>query len=141
MKKTAICNCWYGLKSELKDSLFSQPVTKNIVIKRQNEIIALSRQKFEIMFSFDKLQLNHCKLILLFRYNSTTGKFTVPSGKGGLYFFSMYIQMQGERGVIQLRKNGLECCAICTVEVDHSRTAAHVAQVTCSGLSNVVPGK
>ena len=51
------------------------------------------------------------KNILVFRYNSTTGEFTVPAGGAGLYFFyTNFLADEQEFADFRIRLNGGQIC-------------------------------
>ena len=61
--------------------------------------------------------LKNC-LCEIFRYDSTTGTFTVPPGGDGYYYFSTYLYVvQGESGSFDIIINGE---ILCTAETYHS---------------------
>ena len=41
--------------------------------------------------NFQNCELNSFSLNFIYRYDSTTGSFTVPSGGDGFYYFSVYL--------------------------------------------------
>ena len=67
------------------------------------------------------LALLKLKLVnFIYRYNRTTGSFTVPPGGDGYYYFSSHLLFtNGEYGRFDIRINGE---VLCTVEVDQQET-------------------
>ena len=65
--------------------------------------------------------------------------FTVPPGKGGLYFFSTYLQISaGEFGRFEMRVNNEDICA---AEGDQDNNgSADNTQAACSGVVDLVEG-
>ena len=48
-----------------------------------------------------------------FRYNSSTGKFTVPTGGAGLYYFHVHVLVDdGEKGNFNLKRNNELLCSL-----------------------------
>ena len=73
----------------------------------------------------------------VFRYDSTTGNFTVPPGGGGLYYFSTYLFVDnGEQGVSNIWVNGE---ILCTATGDGDNGNDY-QQATCSGLVQLAEG-
>ena len=82
-----------------------------------------------------------CHWILLLtshRYNVNTGEFTVPSGGGGLYYFSTFLTFRvGVWCHVQIKKNGLQ---LCNVWGDNQETTDDHMQASYSAIANVLPG-
>ena len=75
---------------------------------------------------------------IIYRYNSTTGTFTVPTGGDGYYYFSVYFAIQGgHNGVFQLEINEQNICTaiVYTLHTDD------FGQSSCSGIIYVEEGK
>lgn len=79
-------------------------------------------------------------IVLPCRYDPQTGKFTVPPGGAGLYYFSTYLLIgNGEYGrfIIRVNEN-----ILCTAIGDESSNAGNdVPQATCSALTQLEEGK
>ena len=72
-----------------------------------------------------------------YRYNSTTGTFTVPSGANGYYYFSTYIAMKfDEYGYFDLQINGARRCTAYNRGEGLSRS-----QSSCSVFARVNEGR
>ena len=53
----------------------------------------------------------HCKELLVFRYNSTTGQFVVPTGGAGLYFlYTNFLADEQEFANFFIRVNDQAIC-------------------------------
>ena len=78
---------------------------------------------------------SHCPLVemdfltclfIVYRYDSTTGTFTVPSGGDRFYYFSVYHTMwSGEAGRFDLDING---DLLCSIELDQNDSAGDEGQ-------------
>ena len=78
-------------------------------------------------------------LLIFFRYNSSTGIFTVPSGGDGLYYFSTYLLVFfGETAFFNIRVNGEILCSAWGDE--DSNSGSDIPQATCSGLAQLNEG-
>ena len=85
-----------------------------------------------------QLEHSHCPLVetdsitslfIVYRYDSTTGTFTVPPGGGGFYYFSVYLANPGtenHRFDIQINRN-----LLCTAYTDEDDTNWQ-GQAACS---------
>ena len=73
------------------------------------------------------------------RYDSSTGTFTVPSGGDGLYYFSVFLIVDGaEFTYFDVELNGQ---LICTVYSDLTESSANDSETTtCSGVAYAVEG-
>ena len=79
--------------------------------------------------------------LIFFRYDETTGVFTVPSGGDGVYYFSTYLEVDyDEYGDFDMLLNDE---IICTAVGDHSGQsgAGDYSQAMCSAIVNVMAGK
>ena len=75
---------------------------------------------------------------IIYRYNSTTGTFTVPTGGDGYYYFSVYFTLKGRHnGVFQLNINEQN---ICTVIV-YTLQTDDFGQSSCGGVIYAEEGK
>ena len=76
---------------------------------------------------------------ICFRYDSSTGTFTVPSGGDGMYYFSTYLLVDdGEVGRFSIRVNGE---ILCTALGDLNANGGNdYPQATCSGLTQLAEG-
>ena len=90
-------------------------------------------------------QLYFCTLIItslfiVYRFDSTTGTFTVPPGGDGLYYFSVYLTViQYDYGRFNIQVNGE---TVCTAFGDaNSRTFTDIVHTCCSGVAIVAEGK
>ena len=74
------------------------------------------------------------------RYDSTTGIFTVPPGGDGMYYFSTYVLVQvGEWGRFDMTLNDV---VICSIYPDHSTSGDNdYAPGSCSAVVDIVAGK
>ena len=73
-------------------------------------------------FIFNQMQFN-------FRYDNTTGMFTVPPGGEGYYYFSTYLfVVLGEWGRFGIQINGE---LLCTAQTSHSTD--NYGPAVCSG--------
>ena len=78
-------------------------------------------------------------LFFVYRYDSTTGTFTVPPGGDGLYYFSVYlVTSAGKWSYLDLQLNGE---VLCTVFADHQETTFDEGQSACSATAHVVEGR
>ena len=79
-------------------------------------------------------------VILFFRYDSSSGLFTVPSGGDGFYYFSVFLNVDGdEYGYFDVEINGQLMCTVCgdlTISPDTDYEAT-----SCSGIVYAVEGK
>ena len=77
-------------------------------------------------------------LPLLFRYDNTTGTFTVPPGGAGYYYFhTNLVTDNGERGIFDIQVNGEQTC---TGIGDSDSTAVFDTSI-CSIAVHVQEGK
>ena len=84
-----------------------------------------------------KINVNTFPLIF-YRYNSTTGTFTVPTGGNGYYYFSIYFALkERSTGLFELHVNGQ---SICTAIIYTSRTT-DFSQSSCGGVVYAEEGK
>ncbi len=74
-----------------------------------------------------------------FRYDTSSGIFTVPQGGEGLYYFSTYLLLEnGESGCFDIRVNGVVLCSACGDE--DTNTGDDNSQATCSGITHLQEG-
>ena len=78
-------------------------------------------------------------LFIDYRYDSSTGTFTVPPGGDGLYYFSVYLRVEGDISLaFDVEHNGQ---LICRVYRDLTESPSTDSEMTsCSGVANVVEG-
>ena len=78
-------------------------------------------------------------LFIVYRYDSTTGTFTVPPGGDGYYFFSVYLFVQGAKSGyfdVELYEE-----KICTAGSDVTESAiSDVDSASCSAVTYAVEG-
>ena len=84
----------------------------------------------------------HClfaALFILYRYDSSTGTFTVPSGGDGFYYFSACMRVYGaEMAEFFLEINGE---LICTVSAELRESSSTDREITsCSGATYATEG-
>ena len=78
-------------------------------------------------------------LYFVYRYDSTTGTFTVPSDGDGFYYFSVYLStVSGESAYFDLEINGESLCSAVGELTQISSGDEIVA--SCSGIAQVVEG-
>ena len=76
--------------------------------------------KFQMVLCLNPLTCIHSTLsfiniahVSFSRYNSGTGKFTVPRGSAGLYFFSMhFVTANGKQVDLQIYRNHEKLCGV-----------------------------
>ncbi len=74
----------------------------------------------------------------VFRYDTSTAIFTVPTGGDGLYYFSIYLLVEnGEWGEFRLWVNGE---ILCSAYGDAYNSPSEDPQATCSGLAQLTMG-
>ena len=77
-------------------------------------------------------------LFIVYRYDSTTGTFTVPSGGDGFYYFSAYFTPYFEEAShFDIQINGE---MICTAYVDQTSTT-DFGHTSCSAATYAAEGK
>ena len=78
-------------------------------------------------------------LFIVYRYDSITGTFTVPSGGDGFYYFSSFLTADGgESGYFNVELNG---DLICTLTNDLTTSSTTDSEATsCSGVAYVTEG-
>ena len=73
-----------------------------------------------------------------YRYNSTTGIFTVPPGGDGLYYFSVFFVVNADvRASFDMEVNGEY---ICTTTADQTENTNNEEPNSCSALYYVMEG-
>ena len=78
-------------------------------------------------------------LLVLFRYNPTTGVFTVFPGGAGYYFFTNHFTVSGgELAFIDLRVNGEE---VCLIRDDNLDSPGDTSSAGCSAVVLLAEGK
>ena len=77
--------------------------------------------------------------VYLYRYDSSTGTFTVPSGGGGYYYFSVYFTVwYTEYAYFDIEINGEP---ICTASADQNSSPYGVhGQTSCSAVTFAAEG-
>ena len=77
-------------------------------------------------------------LFIVYRYDSTTGTFTVLPGGRGFYYFSVYLQMEEAKlGHFDLELNGQR---LCTAHEDQQETPGDEGQAACSAAAFALAG-
>ena len=78
-------------------------------------------------------------LIILCRYDNTTGTFTVPPGGDGFYYFSVFLIMVGDEGAgFDVELNGV---LVCTAYSDLTESVASDEEATsCNAIIEAVEG-
>ena len=75
----------------------------------------------------------------IYRYDSSSGTFTVPSGGDGFYFFSVYLLGDDEEyGYFDIQINGE---ILCTVRVDQQQSIIDYPQSACSAAIHAAEGR
>ena len=75
-------------------------------------------------------------LFIVYRYNTTTGVFTVPAGKGGLYYFSASFVIEHSKfGEFEIQKKHQ---TLCSAYADARQ--AHL-QTSCSAVTSADEGR
>ena len=78
-------------------------------------------------------------LFIVYRYDSTTGTFTVPPGGDGFYYFSVYLLVQAdEYGIFDIRFNG---DIICEAYSEQDDTIDDEATTSCNAIASLSEGK
>ena len=91
---------------------------------------------------------SHCPLVeqdliaalfIVYRYDSTTGTFTVPPGGDGFYYFSVYLLVRAdEYGNFDIRFNGE---MICEAYAEQDDTIDDEATTSCNAIASLGEGK
>ena len=77
-------------------------------------------------------------LLIVYRYDGTTGTFTVPSGGDGFYYFSTYLLvMADEWAGFDIEING---SSICRAYTEHQDTPNDEGPALCSGVTYATEG-
>ena len=78
-------------------------------------------------------------MLIIYRYDSTTGIFTVPPGGDGYYYFSVYFRVDGDiSAAFEIEVNGE---LLCTAYSDLSESPNSDSQVmSCGGTAYTVEG-
>ena len=78
-------------------------------------------------------------LFIIYRYDNTTGTFTVPSGGDGFYYFSAYFVVRYyEYARFDIQINGETLCTAFTDE--EQQAAADDGQAACSAATYATEG-
>ena len=78
-------------------------------------------------------------LFIVYRYNNTTGTFTVPPGGDGFYYFSTYLLGDyDEIGQFDIQING---AILCTVRAEQEDTLGDHPQSGCIAAIYAAEGK
>ena len=95
--------------------------------------------RFQLSFRIlRELDNNSCNFI--YRYNSATGTFTVPSGGDGFYYFSVFLTtISIEVSYFDLEINGTPLCSA-VGELTQMYSGDEIG-VSCSGVAYVTAGK
>ena len=77
-------------------------------------------------------------LFIVYRYDSSTGTFTVPSGGDGFYYFSAYLLgRNGELSNFDLQINGDQ---LCSIQLEQQETSGDFLQSSCSATTYAAQG-
>ena len=78
-------------------------------------------------------------LFYIYRYDSTTGTFTVPPGGDGFYYFSVFLTADGaEFGTFDMELNGE---LVCTAYSDQTESPGSDSEtIACNGVLFTVEG-
>ena len=73
-------------------------------------------------------------LFIVYRYDSSTGTFTVPSGGDGFYYFSVYLRLNGAQSATFdiLVNGGLICTAFSDLSLSPSGDSE---AASCTGIT------
>ena len=78
-------------------------------------------------------------LFIVYRYDSTTGTFTVPPGGDGYYYFSVYLLVDSDEwGRFNIEINGQ---ILCTAQTYQLETTNGEGQAACSAAFYATEGK
>ena len=78
-------------------------------------------------------------LFIVYRYDSTTGMFTVsPGGDGYYYFFTHLTGSNGEFSIFDIQINGETLCAVI---VEQEETSGDVLQASCGAATLATQGR
>ena len=79
-------------------------------------------------------------LFIVYRYDSTTGTFTVPPGGDGFYYFAVYLSpFSSEDGIFDLEINGQ---VLCSTNADLDAVVAGDGWgISCSSVAQIMEGK
>ena len=79
-------------------------------------------------------------LFIVYRYDSTTGIFTVPPGGDGFYYFTIFLlTFSAEFAYFNLKINSQ---VLCSTKIDLDQAASgDVEGISCSGVAQVMEGK
>ena len=79
-------------------------------------------------------------LFIVYRYDSTTGVFTVSPGGDGVYYFSVFVRVEsGETGGFHIKVSD---DVMCTTYPDHNSSGdLDYAPGSCSAVVDVIAGK
>ena len=118
----------------MKSNLFHQVIIINSLFTVMTAALECSQFPLVEMESTTSLPI-----LFIYRYDSSTGVFTVPPGGDGVYYFSMYVLVQdGELGHFDMRLNG---DGIFSSYSDHNNNGANdYAPGSCSAVVNVAAG-
>ena len=86
------------------------------------------------------IQLDSLILFTVYRYDNTTGTFTVPPGGNGYYYFSVYLTTYSSKFVyFDVEISGER---LCTAFTDlNVMSSGDRVEISCSGISEVMEGK
>ena len=81
---------------------------------------------------------SNTRTLYFFRYNSTTGMFTVPPGGDGMYFFYIFMKVDwGEYALFEIRINNVR---MCSANGDHDTLASDNPSATCGVVASLTAG-
>ena len=76
--------------------------------------------------------------VVFFRYNSTTGMFTVPPGGDGMYFFYIFMTVDpGEYALFEIRINNVR---MCSAHGDHDTSGSDLPATSCGVVASLSAG-
>ena len=80
-----------------------------------------------------------CNLYIIYRYDSVTGIFTVPSGGDGFYYLSLFLVVINPKlAYFDVNVNGE---TVCTAFAEQTDTPDNDGPTSCNALSYLTEGK
>ena len=77
-------------------------------------------------------------LFIVYRYDNTTGTFTVPPAGDGFYYFSTHLHVRkGDYSYFDIQMNGN---TLCTAFSDHLEGMIDAGPAVCSAIAYATPG-
>ncbi len=138
-----------ALKPFLQTAIFVFIFALHEIVLEENTLFASAQRKNTSLywrwpalcplinvFSFDLV--SHMVFGDFFRYDPSTGIFTVPPGGDGLFYFSTYLLVDySEWGRFNIRVNGE---ILCSALGDNNSNGDDYPQATCSSLTQLTEG-